>query len=227
MPRHTLSLVPKPVLFLLLARCSALTPLPTSAPPPAPTSERVSYEHAVRFPTGSTALDARELDLLDEFLAKIPSHATAHVSLVAKEAAIGASVRHHALAPERLSMVAAAIRASLGPSTDIHAQTNHANPVTGDPSASPDTVDTLVTVDFVRLPSCPDRSRDPAFDPLNLPLSNLGCANAVNLGLMLADPRDLEQGRALAPADGAREAGAISRYETDKVKALHQEAGAQ
>ena len=80
---------------------------------------------------------------------------------------------------------------------------------------------------FVHLPDCPDHSRDAdaATDPLNLPLSNLGCANTANLGLMLADPGDLRQGRALGRADGVREAGAISRYETDKVKALPQESG--
>ena len=43
----------------------------------------------------------------------------------------------------------------------------------------------------VVLPGCPDWSRDPGYDPRNLPLSNLGCANAVNLGLMVADPGDL------------------------------------
>ena len=122
MPRHTLSLVREPALFVLLTGCSALTPLPTPAPPPAPTSERVSYEHTVRFTPGGTAMDARELDLLDDFLTKLPLHATAHVSLVANEAVAGASSRHRALAPERLSTVAHAIRASLGPSTDIHTQ---------------------------------------------------------------------------------------------------------
>ena len=43
----------------------------------------------------------------------------------------------------------------------------------------------------VVLPGCPDWSRDPGYDPRNLPLSNLGCANAFNLGLMVADPADL------------------------------------
>ena len=70
------------------------------------------------------------------------------------------------------------------------------------------------------LPGCPNWSRDPGFDPLNLPLSNLGCANAVNLGLMVADPGDLLPRRTLAPADATREAEAIVRYRTGKVTAI-------
>lgn len=46
----------------------------------------------------------------------------------------------------------------------------------------------------------------------------LGCSNRENLAAMVADPKDLEQGRALAPADGAHAAAAIDRYRTDKVK---------
>ena len=72
----------------------------------------------------------------------------------------------------------------------------------------------------VVLPGCPDWTRDPGYDPLNLPLSNLGCANAVNLGLMVADPGDLARTVPTSPADGTREAEAIARYRTDKVKQL-------
>jgi pilus assembly protein CpaD len=84
-------------------------------------------------------------------------------------------------------------------------------------------VEVLVSAYEVVLPGCPDWSRDPAFDPRNLPLSNLGCANAVNLGLMVADPADLERGRPLGPADAVRESEAIVRYRTDKVKELNAE----
>jgi pilus biogenesis lipoprotein CpaD len=42
--------------------------------------------------------------------------------------------------------------------------------------------------------------------------TNLGCANAMNLALMVADPGDLMWGDALTGADGQREAGVIDRY---------------
>ncbi|TWA66350.1 pilus assembly protein CpaD [Azospirillum brasilense] len=52
----------------------------------------------------------------------------------------------------------------------------------------------------------------------NSPTAALGCSNQRNLALMLADPRDLVQGRETAPADGQRMAGAVQRYRADKVK---------
>lgn len=52
----------------------------------------------------------------------------------------------------------------------------------------------------------------------NSPTEALGCSNQRNLALMLADPRDLVQGRETVPADGQRMAGAVQRYRADKVK---------
>ena len=52
----------------------------------------------------------------------------------------------------------------------------------------------------------------------NSPTEALGCSNRRNLALMLADPRDLIQGRETVPADGQRMAGAVQRYRADKVK---------
>ena len=52
----------------------------------------------------------------------------------------------------------------------------------------------------------------------NSPTPALGCSNQRNLALMLADPRDLVQGRETVPADGQRMAGAVQRYRADRVK---------
>ena len=41
----------------------------------------------------------------------------------------------------------------------------------------------------------------------------LGCANRANLAAMVADPADLERGRELTPASGARAANVIRAYE--------------
>ena len=41
----------------------------------------------------------------------------------------------------------------------------------------------------------------------------LGCANRANLAAMAADPADLQRGRDLTPASGARAAGVIDAYE--------------
>ena len=46
----------------------------------------------------------------------------------------------------------------------------------------------------------------------------LGCTNAANLAQMLDNKADLAKGRALAPANGAREAKAVQDYEEGKTK---------
>lgn len=72
----------------------------------------------------------------------------------------------------------------------------------------------------VQQPVCPDWSGDPDYDHQNFPASNFGCANVVNLGMMVDDPRDLVQGRTLGPESAEPGLEAINRYRTDTVKAL-------
>jgi pilus assembly protein CpaD len=51
-------------------------------------------------------------------------------------------------------------------------------------------------------------------------MSNLGCANATNLYLMVADPRDLVSGRMLGPADGEEAVRAVDNYRSGKLDSL-------
>jgi pilus assembly protein CpaD len=76
---------------------------------------------------------------------------------------------------------------------------------------------------LVTLPPCPDWSRQSGTDFSNLPHSNFGCATQTNLGLMVAEPRDLVHGRGLGPADGVHQAEGIVRYRTGKVVELQEE----
>ncbi len=73
----------------------------------------------------------------------------------------------------------------------------------------------------VRLPACPDWRKNPPLT--NGVWSNHGCADAVNLGLMLADPRDMVTGRELGPMDGTTAASAVERYRKGEVKELEAE----
>ena len=50
------------------------------------------------------------------------------------------------------------------------------------------------------------------------PPAGFGCSTIANLRLMVADPRDLEEGRPLTPAHGDAALGAVRRYTDDKVK---------
>jgi pilus assembly protein CpaD len=69
-------------------------------------------------------------------------------------------------------------------------------------------------------PACPNWSKPPGHDPTNSLASNFGCATQVNLGLMVADPRDLVVGRQMGPADAEPGIGAVGRYRDGKVPML-------
>ena len=81
-------------------------------------------------------------------------------------------------------------------------------------------VEVVVDRRVVVLPPCPDWSVESGTDFANGPHSNFGCATRTNLGLMIADPRDLERGQKLGPASGARAADAVDRYQRGEVTAL-------
>jgi pilus assembly protein CpaD len=70
----------------------------------------------------------------------------------------------------------------------------------------------------VTLPSCPNWSQSLDYDFTNAYTSNYGCANATNLGLMVASPGDLVSGRSFSGPDAQPAAAAVQRYLTDRVK---------
>ncbi|BAI70767.1 hypothetical protein AZL_001290 [Azospirillum sp. B510] len=77
------------------------------------------------------------------------------------------------------------------------------------------------------LPDCPPLNRDTLLDrendtPLDLgrappPPPRLGCATTANLGLMLADPRDLIEPQRSGPASGALAEDTVGRYRTNRL----------
>lgn len=81
------------------------------------------------------------------------------------------------------------------------------------PAASPAPV--LVVVDrySATVPNCPDWSKPQSADFGNTIDSNFGCANAYDLGQMVADPHDLLEGRRLGPGDAAAQEVGIDKYE--------------
>ena len=54
--------------------------------------------------------------------------------------------------------------------------------------------------------------------------SGYGCSNAYNLGVMVADPADLERGRPLDPADAERAGLSVQRYRIGEEEPLVEEA---
>src|SRR5580658_74618 len=70
-------------------------------------------------------------------------------------------------------------------------------------------------------PNCPDWTK-PAYGAQhsNAMPSNWSCADTTNLGLMVADPRDLVVGRTLGPAEGNPATAGILRYRECKTKPI-------
>ncbi len=208
-----------------LAACAAMTPLPPSGPVAEPAAEQVEVAHQVHFVTDQAELTAEERARLDAFLSGLPPDARPEFRVIGRADERAGDTYNLDLSTRRAATVASEIRQRVGRGPVVRTVAlRELAPLDGRPGegalALNRSVEVVATTYTVRLPECPDWSRDPAFDPQNLPLSNLGCANAVNLGLMVADPGDLARGREVGPADGIREAEAIVRYRTDKVKAL-------
>ncbi len=80
----------------------------------------------------------------------------------------------------------------------------------------------LVAVEryVVTPPNCPNWTKSPSGDPENAASSNFGCATENNLGLMIADPRDLVIGRGMGPESAERAGLAIQRYREGKTAPL-------
>jgi pilus assembly protein CpaD len=70
----------------------------------------------------------------------------------------------------------------------------------------------------VTLPTCPNWSQSLSYDFTNAFTSNYGCANATNLGLMVASPGDLVSPRPSSGTNAQVTANAMQRYLTDRVK---------
>jgi pilus assembly protein CpaD len=70
----------------------------------------------------------------------------------------------------------------------------------------------------VTLPDCPNWSQSLQWEFTNAYTSNYGCADATNLGLMVASPGDLVSGRQFTGVDAVPAVTAVELYLTDKVK---------
>lgn len=202
------------LLFLgALAACQPVQPVPSAMISPRPDVRPVVYEHAVRFSGATVTMPPSEARQLQDFFASLPPHR----AMTARVVAVGSGNPRVDLARSRA--VEEALE-TLDGGPVLALERVPPGGARANDQTNPNSGDILVELHTheVVLPGCPDWSRDLAFDARNLPMPNLGCANAVNLGLMIADPSDLVRTGRLDPADGTREAEALVRYRTDKVK---------
>lgn len=190
--------------------------------------ERAQYRHAIYFETDSARIDALEQDRLLAFLDAIELDRGDTVRLQGHADERASDVYNLELAARRAGSVRDFLR-ERGLRELAIEQSAYGERVPAETGSTPEVwrdnrrVELVVERHLVVLPPCPDWSRRSGTDFANQPHSNFGCATRTNLGLMVAEPRDLVRGRALAPADGAREAEAIVRYRQGAVTELEEE----
>jgi pilus biogenesis lipoprotein CpaD len=211
--------------LLLIGGCTALEP-----PSPEPWTARAPlvaesrYTHTVHFETDRAELAPSERASLDAFLAALPAEGR-YRAVVSGHADERASDAYNlALSERRARHVADLLRAHglerVEVSPRAHGEGRPVDPGRGEPAwARNRRVEILVRHWVAEAPRCGEGDRTPSLHGQQL-LPDLGCATAANLVAMVADPADLAEGRPLGPADGVREAEAIVRYRTDKVRPL-------
>ncbi len=84
-----------------------------------------------------------------------------------------------------------------------------------------------VAVLVTRAVGVPPDCTQPPPDPTLRPEQPWGCFVNTSLGMMVADPMDLVEGRDLGPADGEQASAALRRYRQDQIKALQIEETSQ
>ena len=163
----------------------------------------VQLTHVVRFAPGSAALAPSEAASLRTFLNR------------------GVGAANSPTLVSGTSPIADARRASV--SRAIEALGLPYSVAPADPNFTADAVDVRVTGEAAVPPSCPNWDIVGPYDPSNAPMRNLGCATSTDLYLMVADPRDLVTGHALAPAEAQPGMRAVEAYRTGDQKLNPQE----
>ena len=198
------------VLFLaLLGGCDHIPDFKAYAPydPPAarqPRVQAVAIAHKVAFPQGAVTLDATAGRDIDAFLArqKVDRTDALEIAMPAGGGEIARGRAERIVAYLKLKRLAAGLV------------------IDDDPKMAGDTVRLVVHRYQVALPGCPDWTDRGGITHDNQPTGNWGCATAVNLGLMVANPGDLVWGRDGGPADGEAQVLGIQRYRKGETKPL-------
>ncbi len=171
------------------------------------TVDLVRVAHDVKFEDKSAALSQEEEARLKAFLSKTGFDYSDRLFLDLPEnddAAAKAGI-------EKQAEAVVAELAKLG--HDVYAK-----PLAYGKTPAANTVRIVVERYVVTPPDCPDWRQPASPNYENAPSSNFGCANTTSLGLMVANPRDLIEGRDYEPSDAADAAAAVRRYREDKVK---------
>lgn len=187
------------VTILSLAGCASAPqqPMGPERTTEAPNAIEVSVTHrtlAVHFQPGEAAPRVADVRALNVLLAS-GDVGRGDAVRIERSAGALADVRARALAS---ALARQGLRPSLAP-----------------PGGTPDDELRLVVEHATAsVPNCPNWSKPPGNDLANTLHSDFGCATAMDLAAMVADPRDLVEGRPLAPVVGDAAILAMHRYRT-------------
>ncbi len=168
--------------------------------------EVVTIRHMVPFASDQRGLGPRERDTLDNF---IRSNRINTRDIIVVQAGAGDSSR---LAEGRVD----AIRTEFA---RFGLVASEAEPAGSAEAPAVNEVAVLITRPVVITPDC----STPQPEPTLRPEQPWGCSVNAALGMMVADPLDLVEGRELGPADQAQTTGAVRRYREDSIKAINAE----
>jgi pilus assembly protein CpaD len=166
-----------------------------------PEVRRIDVQHVVPFASQAMDLSDVEREALAMFVRQNNLQPGSHVSVAAPTKTATQSARSR----NRLASVRNELQRMGVSSSVVQAQsTNGQN--TGD--------EVVVFAQTVAVlpPDCPGYNTPTELDFEWRPNTKLGCANAINLGLMVANPNDLAQGRPVGPGDGEALALGVQRY---------------
>lgn len=176
-------------------------------PVPQPQLAEVPVHHAVAFSAADGELSDTEREALTIFLRRNGIAPGGRVTLSAALPSGGdAAVLGARLAAVRTELADLGYSsATLPPGTSAGA------------GLPPETVVVTARVLAVAAIPCPGYNTPIQLDLEHRPVISPGCANAVNFGLMVANPADLQGGQVFGPADGAAVVPQITRYRADEV----------
>ena len=175
--------------------------------PPSPENmvEVVTLRHVVSFGAGDSSLGQSQRGSLDDFIRRNRVHQDDEI-LVQSTSGQGDRVAQGRLIAVRNEIARLGLVAA-----DAHG--------TASPGVGGNAVEVLVTRAVVIPPDC----QSPQPKPTLRPESRWGCSTNAALGMMVANPQDLIEGRDLGPADGEQAVKALQRYRADKVKQIKSE----
>ncbi|MGI9500330.1 MAG: CpaD family pilus assembly lipoprotein [Geminicoccaceae bacterium] len=190
--------------------------------------DRAQYRHTVYFPTDRDDMDGGEQDRLIAFLRAVQPDGSDSIRVEGHADERAADLYNLDLAARRMQTVKRFLNENGVDRLDLHASSfgERAPAIAGDGERAwrkNRRVEIVLERYLVTPPACPDWSRRSGVDYANKPHTNFGCATETNLGLMIADPRDLVKGRTLGPADGVHQADGIVRYREGEQPELQEE----